>query len=103
MDKIKLDTAILAKEKGFGIDYKDDLSMYKLAHDQLAPTQTELQKWLREKHNIHIAIIYDWHLFNVNIMSIEYNILLESSLTNKIATYEDALEAGLIEALKLIK
>lgn len=72
-----------------------------------APSQSKLQAWLRKKHNIHITITYDWHLFDVNIMSMQSNVSLESSLTgitpHKFTTYEDALEAGLIEGLKLIK
>lgn len=69
-----------------------------------APTQSLLQKWLREKHNIHIGVYYNknscvwdvecWHVDDVEPFyygNIEFN------------TYEEALENGLQEALKLIK
>ena len=129
---ISFKTAKLAKEKGFHIMpdmFFDDIdtlrstnilkmpgcypgsvsfvSIYQEVDVYYAPTQSDLQKWLREVHNIHITIIYDWHLFHVNIMSMQSNVSLESSLTgitpHKFTTYEEALEQGLLAALKLIK
>jgi hypothetical protein len=67
-----------------------------------APTQTHLQKWLREKHNIHIWITY----FNSDNYFYCYNIENFEGLRqpqNESKTYEEALEIGLQEALKLIK
>ena len=60
----------------------------------LAPTQSLLQKWLRETHNIFISI-------NVNYCYKIYNndeLYEESFYYNN---YEEALEQGLQEALKL--
>ena len=65
-----------------------------------APTQSLLQRWLREKHNIHIRIYrnedgLDKYTFN-------FDNPYKRSL-NWYDTYEKALEAGLLQALKLIK
>ena len=72
----------------------------------LAPTQSLLQKWLREKHNIEIIIkpIYDYVTLKVysytNSVLNRYGAMqYDSSET----TYEETLEKGLQEALKLIK
>ena len=65
-----------------------------------APTQSLLQKWLREKHNIHL-IAYK----NINIDGYDWCYITTDGITNinSYKTYEEALEAGLQEALKLIK
>lgn len=119
---ITFETAKLAKEKGFnemcnyahseddkGIIDKDKNHKYLFRNDSMsdevsgyisAPTQSLLQKWLREKYNIHIHIMKafeaDWFFLNVNGYDTDYN-------EKSIKTYEKALEKGLQEALKLIK
>lgn len=61
-----------------------------------APTQSLLQKWLREKCNIHITIWY-------NELTEKYRIDTPENLDGiEYSTYEQALEEGLYEALKLI-
>jgi len=63
----------------------------------------ELQKWLREKHNIHILIHYN--VFSEKYR-IEYIIHMDRELEEEypeVKTFEQALEKGLFEALKLIK
>jgi len=69
------------------------------------PTQSLLQKWLREKHKIFITIetiLKDYKLIHC------YDIILVSDSIETINNvkrfnrYEDALEAGLVEGLKLI-
>ncbi len=68
----------------------------------IAPTQSLLQKWLREEYKIDIVIGSNY---------IGYNIILWNRNTNKnikieqnlFQYYEEALEQGLQEALKLIK
>jgi hypothetical protein len=71
----------------------------------------ELQKWLREKHNIHININYcgehdDGHpAFRIMVIHNENKIECVSPIKDDwyvFRLYEEALEAGLIEALKLI-
>jgi hypothetical protein len=67
------------------------------------PVQSNLQKWLREKHNIHIIIRpgfgseiwYDW------IVVTEQQEILADRDTS-FETYELALEAALVEGLKLL-
>ena len=69
-------------------------------------TQSLLQKWLREIHNIHIVITLEfseslkelWYYGLLSIKGNEINELGDEGYT----TYELALEAALQEALKLI-
>lgn len=111
-DLINLETAKLAKEKGFDIwnDIYDVIGnlipslIREMRFEQdwfPAPTQSLLQKWLREKHNLHIEI----HIFNPNvgysIKEIESQLYVDERVEYK--TYEEALEVALFEALKLIK
>jgi hypothetical protein len=78
------------------------------------PTQSILQKWLRDVHNIHISLTRVYKLNN-NVPSFSgYCIYIgdgefESKIPintffnlNYYPTYEEALEVGLIESLKLI-
>ena len=68
----------------------------------LAPTQSLLQKWLREVHNLHISV-------NPKILpsnEIKYYLFkgkIKKDFKDLFNTYEEALEVGLQEALKLIK
>ena len=58
-----------------------------------------LAKWLREEHNIHL-IAYK----NINIDGYDWCYITTDGITNinSYKTYEEALEIGLQEALKLI-
>ena len=97
---ITFETAKLAKEKEF--DWHDDDTIWineSMDKDSVAthpaPTQSLLQKWLREVCNIFVSI------------DVNYNcrIYLEDELIDesfKFHSYEQALEKGLQEALKLI-
>ena len=130
---ISLETAKLAKEKGFdwecncvffgeGID--DDLLYYEASAGKTqnslleehyfscddkpfctAPTQSLLQKWLREVHKIDVYSTWGtylektvWYFYNSKI-----SIGATFSSKKHWNTYEEALEAGLFEALNLIK
>lgn len=77
-------------------------------HLALAPTQSLLQKWLREKYNIYVSaipfndveagqILWDNEIIDVND---DWNRFSDYTYYH---SYEEALEAGLREALKLIK
>jgi hypothetical protein len=87
-----------------------------------ATTQSFLQKWLREKHNIFVTVdLYHAHgefigpTYQYQIYKIFYNELeWKNNLdicgmdecyhpANSSKIYEEALEVGLFEALKLIK
>ena len=74
----------------------------------------DLQKWLREVHNIHISVtkVYEcsksparfkgWNIFIAG-KDFETNYEINNTLVYKYYnTYEEALEASLKEALKLI-
>ncbi len=72
-----------------------------------APTQSCLQRWIREKHNIHISINIGlphknciMYYCNVIKFGIHHKSKFKSQFYN---TYEEALEEGLYQALKLIK
>ena len=134
---ISYETAKLAKEKGFDEKvYREyDKSGYlrctsKSAdvvlgpYDELlksteypAPTQTLLQKWLREVHNIEVlisrippeAVLADKNKgknilknYNCYIWNLNSNPRIANNGTF-LDIYEEALEIGLQEALKLIK
>jgi hypothetical protein len=134
---VTFDIAKLAKEKGFNEEVRDwynptqddelkpegggDMLEKYNSTDHLlsAPTQSLLQRWLRELHFtfINIAIYkdreecdttYDYAITDLNnpydindneIFKEDYGIT-EDRLFK---TYEQALEKGLIETLKLIK
>ena len=112
---ISFETAKLAKEKEF--KYILDYQIYynsigylnRLQHseeDIPAPTQSLLQKWLREIHNIHIDIrtntisggCYFFYLSQTRAPFYTLFISVKDS-----DTYEEALEYALKESLKLIK
>lgn len=72
----------------------------------LAPTQSLLAKWLREKYNLYtesqMYIEEGLYKFKYVIKSdFEYDLIILKEKYN-FSTYEEALEAGLQEALKLI-
>ena len=111
---VSFDTAKLAKEKGFKVKdnylYKwyNELKqvhqwMYLQTNEEvefLAPTQSLLQKWLREVHEILLwvePITIDRWEFGINYPNGGFGDAKEYN------TYEEALEIGLQEALKLIK
>lgn len=109
---ISLDTAKLAKEKGFDIytgkawikKENQELfftSSYTGITDGIVyhrPTQSLLQKWLREIHNIDMNISKDSQ--DIYHCMIYTKARVEGPKFSK--TYEGVLEKGLQEALKII-
>jgi len=125
---IEFKTAKLAKEKGFNeetlyyfrsehslgkntITYRTNTQMNVWDDTQekwSAPTQSLLQKWLRDEHNIYVtamphedSVFFKYntrvpdkalHTGGTRLMQYEF----------EFKTYEEALEEGLQEALKLI-
>ena len=77
-----------------------------------APTQSLLAKWLREKHGILTNPIFSYndgkwviHIESIKLAKIDDNSVLISGIDfqpSLFNTYEEALEIGLQEALKLI-
>jgi hypothetical protein len=137
---ISFETAKLAEEKGFPQRNNDkdlhsgficekcwvcDLAGNKSVFSNsnahaawAAPTQSLLQKWLREVHHIHISVevtdidtikyflyIYDKREFDsFDYFYSIYGMETKVGVNNKeFISYEEALEVGLQEALKLIK
>ena len=89
---VTLETAKLLKEKGMFTDIE-------------FPTQSVAQKWLRETKNLHIEISYMYgNYWTYDILTILRHDLIGLSDRPIIRynTYEEALEAGLQEALMLI-
>ena len=129
---ISFETAVLAKEKGldlitmffytkpnskmFGVDEHDRTypikntpkKVYKCGEHAVlhvknaysAPTQGLLQKWLREKLNIDVNVLP----YNKDGNK-KYEVCVNKAITtwSGYNTYEEALEVGLQEALKLIE
>lgn len=129
---INFETAKLAKEKRFkdikcnytyeneilikGQEYYGSLNHYD--NEYSAPTQSLLQKWLREVHNSFIEVgIHSpknkyftkknlRYFVEINYYGKNFNLEMtnkEDFLKTNIKSYEEALEIGLQEALKLIK
>jgi hypothetical protein len=69
----------------------------------------ELQKWLREVHNIHFEIkpIFDvtdnLKPYHINVIKNPSGKGFEYRIVGAFNTYEETLEIGLQEALELIK
>jgi len=135
---VSLELAKLAKEKGFNLKvygfYKgeelvlenqltdvvlgidDILYNYNKNNSVSAPTQSLLQKWLREVHGIIVTSKpYQDDVSNETDEDIEFQTLWENEILDVkdsynvfsdntfYHSYEEALEIGLQEALKLIK
>ena len=70
-----------------------------------APTQSLLAKWLRERYNIHVTSqignLDFINTYHYDIRYIDKNKFI-CKVKGNFKTYEEALEAGLQEALKLI-
>jgi len=101
---IKFETAKLAKEKGFSVHFNMLIGIEDCENpeDYLyeLPTQSLLQKWLREEHGIYVrvdTVNVDHHYAWIIKLDPEH-----LSYTKSDTTYEKALEIGLTEALKLI-
>jgi len=101
---IKFETAKLAKERGFTegcgwLLHKDNDGSYTncddLGYNQ--PTQSLLQRWLREVHNIDIFLFKGKNGYYTQAYQLDLN-----TENLNFSTYEEALEVGLFEALKLI-
>ena len=119
---IHFETAKLAKEKGFNLsvlneydyinetvsvidleefsgDITDLLDNHNRSRNYSAPTQSLLQKWLREIHKI--IVLVDWEGTDGYFYKLDFKSFYEVAGNNN-KNYEDCLELGLQEALKLI-
>ena len=120
MDKlVSFETAILAKEKGFDEVCLNNYALDGNSYDRkpiglYAPTQSLLQTWLREIHGIHVVVFpfsfsglqdedismrWNYRVYKLPIYSGSVTSIVD---TCHFTTYNEALEAGLFEGLKLI-
>ena len=128
---ISLETAKLASEKNFpqrlNLYYYIDGKIVAKPSEHLgsiferfyevysAPTQSVLQRWLREAHGIHVQPVKSFHnkIYSVGKIPLEtrlkefpehYNKPTSyAKCPGKFNSYEEALEAGLNKGLTLIK
>lgn len=122
---ISYETAVIAKDKGFDIPITQSGQVYctelkeimtivdsnavrnwndsKFTNICSAPTQSLLQRWLREIHNIIVSVdIQDDRTYFISLTAISPN-STGDNIWGNYKTYEEALENGLKEALELIK
>jgi len=137
MELVTFETAKLAKEKGFNLgcqdcfdasgssysygwcerldDFFKDQDFFNSEIEDLQfsekyftrPYQSQLQKWLREKHFIYVSVIPSY-VGNDSKKRLYFELSFGSKIRQVTGsgykeTYEEALEEGLIQALKLIK
>jgi hypothetical protein len=117
---ITFETAKLAKEKGFNWpvnfywynnkpnDWHESDNDYLFNENEESdhisrPTQSLLQKWLRDVKGIHLNCLYV-RLTSKNVIGYIYGVIeLPEADNNEVYIYyEDALEDGLLATLKLI-
>ena len=125
---VSFETAKLLKEAGFEANLKTRYveeekdewafwesgtkrSDYNYFDDTIAcPTQALAARWLREKHRIVVDVTFippsvdgdEWQYFIGEMDDMVWEGDFESS-DRKYSTYEEAFEAGLQEAIKLMK
>ena len=106
-EHVTLETAKLLKEKGFlQRKYFINVSTLHNCYKYLSvPPQSVVQRWLRETKDLHIEISYMYENYWIyDILTIPNHDLVGLSDRPIIhyKSYEEALEAGIQEALKLI-
>ena len=114
MSFIKLNTAKLAKEKGYWSEKVGFCDNYINNRNQIferceddfifpCPTQSVLRKWFRDNHKIFISIIYHKTRKHSIILNDECENTIGDCFGEYFNTYEEALERALQESLTLIK
>ena len=136
--RIKFETAKLAKEKGFDLEVNAYFNIYGVLNKHYqygnvsfkdwnnynepigkkgkcydsAPTQSLIQKWLREMHDIQVIVIpFASDSTNENSNTIycfftnkkHFYAFVNKNYEEEFESYEEALEVGLLEGLKLIE
>ena len=117
---VTLETAKLMKEKGFNEYCKNVIDIDNILKVTLyrtnsnlpkqcfsLPTQYLAQRWLRETKNLHITIYnsasgYTYDISKADMGTVLYCFPKGPNDGGNWDTYEEALEAGIIKALKLI-
>ena len=118
-DYVSPGTALLLKERGFDepvlTQYSKTGTIWTCSEPEnfndskdcfSRPTLYEAQKWLRNKHNIHLCVKctayikrYEGHDYICEILDLLHHHHEDTLIYN---SYEQALDAGIQEALKLI-
>ena len=112
---VELETARLAQQKGFDLHVCRCGGYPECICYDMRPTQSILQRWLREVHNIQVYVVsgttngkkYRDYVGHVCPAPTEIGIGVISTAINdprdeEYQTYEEALEAALLTALELI-
>lgn len=117
---VTLETAKLLKEKGFNEYCKNVIDVDSILRETLyitndnlpkqcfsLPTQSIAQKWLREIKKLHITIYnsasgYTYDISKADMGTVLYCFPEGPNDAGNWDTYEEALEAGIQKALKLI-
>ena len=104
---VTLDTAKLLKEKGFQQrKYLIDVSTLHHCCKYLSvPPQSVAQKGLRETKKLHVEVSYmhgDYWIYDILTIPEHDLVGLSDRPLVRYKSYEEALEAGIQEALKLI-
>ena len=119
---VTFETAKLLKQAGFGIpvydfweyvgeyvEYRSDCAANHNKHGHLTsrPTQALAARWLREVHGFHLFLkrCYNYNLNQYTwgfwIQRVKYDVYVKSEIG--FDSQEEAIEAGLQEAIKMIK
>lgn len=112
---VGFDTAKMLKEAGFDVpctsQYTEGMGVWNVEYPYYfnredfgysRPTQALAARWLREVHNISILItplLDGWMVDLFNLVKYQYILCNKDTMAD---TYEEALEDGLQEALRLI-
>lgn len=120
---INHETGILAKRAGFDwptnaayVDLrefrgKNELTEFATAnnhnkkpHRVSIPTQSHLQRWLRDRHRINFSIEYDHYTtyYTINFEHVDRTGVFCSFYVDRDTSYESVLEKGLQYALKYL-
>ena len=125
---VSFDTAKMLKEAGFDVpctsQYSEGKCIWNVGYPEnfnqgefgySRPTQALAARWLREAHGIHVSsnifmdssndadgnTVDEWNFWSYDLFDNSGRIIEESD--DRYDSYEEALEAGLQEAIKLIK
>ena len=104
---VTLETAKLLKEKGFQQrKYFINVSTLHHCYKYLSvPPQSIVQKWLRETKKLHVEVSYmygDYWIYDILTIPNHDLVGLSDRPLVHYKSYEEALEAGIQETLKLI-
>lgn len=96
--------ALYINGKWRDISCKNTLDMFK-GKFYAAPTLYDAQKWLREKHMLHVNADYDNELrcWFYSVLGIDRERNIDMINTEPYKSYEEALNEGILRALTLIR